>query len=69
MQALKLLTLCGLLALGLAACNDSSKKAENSSPGPATTGSTDTPKPAAPAAAPATGIAPSVTPPNQAAKP
>jgi hypothetical protein len=67
MQALKLLTLCGLLALGLAACNDSSKKAENSSP--AATNSTDTPNPVAPAATPATGIAPSVTPPNQAAKP
>ena len=67
MKALKLLPLCTLLALGLAACNDSNKKAENSPP--STTGSTDTAKPAAPAAAPATGVAPSITPPNQPAKP
>lgn len=40
MKPLKLLSLCGLLALSLAACNDNDKKAENS---PATTtGSTDT---------------------------
>lgn len=62
MKALKLLPLCGLLTLSLAACNDSDKKAENS---PSTnTGSIDTTKPAAPAAAPATGVAPPTTPPN-----
>ena len=77
MRAYKLLLpVGGLLALGLTACNDSDKKAENSPP--TTTGSTDTApsnqpssltKPTAPAAAPATGVDPSITPTNQPLKP
>ena len=76
MKPLKLLSLCGLLALSLAACNDNDKKAENS---PATTtGSTDTApsnqpsnltKPNTPAAAPATGVDPSITPSGQNPRP
>jgi hypothetical protein len=71
MKALELLSSCGLIALMLAACNNNDKKAENSRP--TTTGSTDTApsgqpsnltKPNAPAAAPATGVDPSITPPQ-----
>jgi hypothetical protein len=76
MKALKLLPLFGLLALALTACHDSDKKADNSAP--TTTGSADTApsnqppnltRPAAPAAAPATGADPSLTSPNPASKP
>jgi hypothetical protein len=71
MKALKRISICGLLALSLAACKDSDKKAENTPP--TTTGSSDTApsnqpsnltKPNAPAAAPATGVDPSMTPPQ-----